>query len=374
MRFKVVSVAKQVGPSSMHWNDLYATLRQEHPGAAYPSLAIRFGLGQIRIRRADCRGIRRRYFEGGLLQSILFLRRLSSGRDKPIVVHNHTPVLIIALLAARMLGARFRIVSTQHNNWPNFRAHQRLFLWLSAFLSDVYVVCGKSVGKTVPSALIKTVKGRGEFLSIPNGVPSEQLEKYALVRSGNMSDRSTDCKTSTVIVAKMAPQKNCLHLIELIAAIPDLGHVTWLGDGQMRAELIKASARLGLDQRISFEGVVPRERVYEALTDHDFYLTASLWEGLSVADIEALAIGCLPLMSDIPQRREIAEATGVLLLPPADVQVWRNSVRHYASMTALQKVEIGLNLSRKACGAFSIRRMVTRYMEAYRRAAQGGGL
>lgn len=367
---RVISVAKVVMPSSMHWNDLYATLRQDHPGIAFPSLAIRLGWGKVKLCHADCRGIQRRYFQGGLLHAILFLRGLSLRQKEPIVVHNHTPVLMFALFAARLLGARFRIVTTQHNNWASFRAHQKFFLWLSALLSDVYVTCGKSVAETVPAALFNRVKQRGEFLAIPNGVPSEQLEEYAQVRFGEMSGRATDHETSTMIVAKMAPQKNCMHLLELISAIPELGHVVWFGDGQMRADLIAERARLGLGQRVRFEGVVPRARVYEALTEHDFYLTASLWEGLSVADLEAVAIGCLPLMSEIPQRREIAEETNVRLLPPGDLNVWRSAVQRYASMTHLQRAEVGLDLSRRACAAFSMDRMVTRYMNAYRQAAQ----
>lgn len=368
----VIHVAKQVGVSSMHWNDLYATTREQSPGIAFPTLAIGLSFVPFRFRRHNCADKRRRYFSAGLLSGPMLLAYLSRRSRIPLVVHVHTPVLIPLVLASRALCGRFSLVVTQHNNWSSFRFHQRMCLWLGTVFANVYVPCGKQVGKSLPPSVHKRLLARDGLRPIANGIPSARLRALGGRRyEAQVSRCKADHDRSTVIVAKMEPQKNCMYLLELVAAIPELGKVVWYGHGKLRKALVEKRSALGLEDRVEFAGIVPREEIYDALTKHDFYLTASFWEGLSVADLEAVAIGCVPLMSDIPQRREIAEATGVRLLPPADVEAWRNTVRHYAYMTALERAEIGLNLSRKACSAFSMEQMVTRYIEAYHQAAQG---
>lgn len=366
---KVISISKSVNPSSMHWNDLYSTLRVKYPGRSFPTLAIRLGWGRVKFRSEDCAGRRRLYLQAGFPQAVFFLRQLSRRYKAPLVIHVHTPVLAFAVLSARLLGGRFHVVTTQHNTWSGFRPHQKFCLWIASLLSDAYVGCGRQATETIPVGMKTRLRRRLRLFSIPNGIPSDILGKIAERRHVKMTGRDDGSDTKTLIVAKMAPQKNCMHLLELIAEIPELGKVTWYGAGKMHSRLLAERKRLGLEARVEFAGIVSRDRIYEALTEHDFYLTASLWEGLSVADLEAVAIGCLPLMSDIPERREIAAETGIDLLPQGGVEVWRAEVQRFAAMPFAERAAYGLALSERACRAFSLERMTESYMKTYERAA-----
>ena len=367
---RIINLAKNVGATSMHWNDLYGTMRRTHPGLAYPSLAVPLRIERLRTLSHYCSGVRRRYFQGGLLQAALFLKRLSKRRASSLIVHVHTPVLAVAIYLARLTGGRFKVLTTQHNNWDTFRLHQKLFLWLLSYASDAYVVCNKQVADSLPATMQKRLYGTDRLHSIPNSVPVDVMRYYAQRRFDRIISRQPKSQDArTLVVAKMSPQKNGIGLLRLIAAIPELGHITWFGDGPMREQLRAECEHLALCRRVAFAGIVSRERVYEALTECDFYITVSLWEGLSVADLEAVAIGCLPLMSDIPQRRYIAEKTGVLLLPGNNIEAWRSEVRRYVALSYEERAQAGAVFSARACSAFSQEEMVKRYVGLYAKTA-----
>ncbi|HNQ98448.1 MAG TPA: glycosyltransferase family 4 protein, partial [Trueperaceae bacterium] len=57
-----------------------------------------------------------------------------------------------------------------------------------------------------------------------------------------------------------------------------------------------------------FLGRVPRERVGEWLSECDAFVQPSLYEGLSLAVLEAMARGAPVLVSDIPANRDPIEA------------------------------------------------------------------
>ncbi len=364
---RVINLSKGVGSTSCPWNDIYGTMRAAFPGLAYPSLAAPLNTNKLRIKRERCSGVPRNYFQAGLPQAILFLRLLSRRNTDTLIVHLHTPILVFVFIVARALGARLKLVTTQHNNWANFKPHQKLCLRLAASLSQAYVACGREVKHSLPASVARAAKRKGGLYSVPNGIPSQLLGSYAERRYKWMAQRGPGSEEArTIVVARMAPQKNPMHLLRLIQDIPELGKVTWFGGGPLQEEVLRERDRRGLQSRVELAGVVSREEVYQGLVEHDFYLTVSLWEGLSVADLEAVAIGCLPLMSDIPQRREIAEAVGFILLPENDLEYWRRTVQGYISMTSKERGELGLAFSKSARRSFSREAMVSSYADIYR--------
>jgi glycosyltransferase involved in cell wall biosynthesis len=365
-RSRVVILTKTVGATSMPWTDLNPNVRRLAPGLTYPpiqSAPAQFG---VALKWRDCREQRRRYFRTGLLNAAVLLRSLSRKRDRELVVHVHTPILVVVILFARLIGGRFRVVNTQHNTWPNFRLHQRFCLWILSYVTSTYVGCAEQATESLPKHMRQRLERADRLHTIPNGIPADTMRQYAQQRReyhlGNSNPASAP---QTVVIAKMAPQKNGIHLLRLVRQLPELGQVTWYGSGKMLDELRAECSRLGLNERVSFAGVVPREDIYAALVRSDFYLTVSLWEGLSVADLEAVAIGCFPLMSDIPERRVIAEKTGLQLLPAEDVRAWQTQTRSYWAMTIEERTEIGRELSERACDVFSLERMIEAYLKLY---------
>lgn len=87
------------------------------------------------------------------------------------------------------------------------------------------------------------------------------------------------------------------------------------GDGSQRPRLEERARALGLGHAVVFHGRVPAERVERGLAEADLYLSVSQSDGTSIALLEAMALGAIPVVSDIPANRAWIEngANGVLV-------------------------------------------------------------
>ena len=362
---RVIQVVKAIGPTSSPWTNFYPTLRPSFPGLMLPPLQVNLTGLNASFKWQQCRSQQRKYLSLGILNGVWLLRRLSLRGSRPLVVHVHTPVLAIVPILALMMGAKFKVVNTQHNTWPEFRPHQKLALWCLSWVTRAYIGCAEQATASLPENMRNRLAKAGKLHAIPNGIPAEQLAEFAERKQQYMQLREGSEQAQTIVIAKMSPQKNGLYLLQLISQLPELGHVTWYGTGKMCDELHAERDRLGLQDRVTFAGVAPREQVYNALVLSDFYLTVSLWEGLSVADLEAVAIGCLPLMSDIPERKVIAERVGFDLLPLQDLASWRRTIGTYLSLSREERSTLIHRVSQATIAAFSLDSMVKKYVEIY---------
>jgi L-malate glycosyltransferase len=75
------------------------------------------------------------------------------------------------------------------------------------------------------------------------------------------------------------------------------------GDGPEREQLVTRARELGLDGKVAFHGQCPAEEVEEALAGADVYVSMAESDGASIALLEALALGPIPVLSDIPANR-----------------------------------------------------------------------
>ncbi len=128
-----------------------------------------------------------------------------------------------------------------------------------------------------------------------------------------------------LFVGRFDPEKGVHVLFEaldaLMPAYPDLT-LTMVGDGQDRAELEAAAARLG--DRIHFTGYLDQAGVAQALADHDVLVLPSFSEGLPVILMEALASGRPVVTTQVAGVGELVRhgETG-LIARPGDVETLR---------------------------------------------------
>jgi glycosyltransferase involved in cell wall biosynthesis len=74
--------------------------------------------------------------------------------------------------------------------------------------------------------------------------------------------------------------------------------------GYLKGELIKRRGELGLDGVNFVESPLDDASLYELLSKHHIYISASLWDSTSVSLLEAMALGLFPIVSNIPANRE----------------------------------------------------------------------
>lgn len=119
-----------------------------------------------------------------------------------------------------------------------------------------------------------------------------------------------------VFSARLHRQKNPLFAIEVMRILASEGkRMLLVGGGELEAEVRNVAAASGLDQAITFTGALPRQEALSAIREARLFLMPSLWEGLPIAPIEALASGVPVVGSDIPGTREVVThgETGFLI-------------------------------------------------------------
>ncbi|RKY26348.1 MAG: hypothetical protein DRP79_05045 [Planctomycetota bacterium] len=121
-------------------------------------------------------------------------------------------------------------------------------------------------------------------------------------------------------VGRLTEQKGHRYLIDaaapVIASLSD-AHFLFIGDGELRSELTEQARQAGLAAHIHFLGM--RKDVPDLLAAVDLFVQPSLWEGLSVALLEAMA-AAKPIVATAVSGTTQAMIPGEtgLVVPPRD--------------------------------------------------------
>jgi len=131
---------------------------------------------------------------------------------------------------------------------------------------------------------------------------------------------------------RIVSARSLLHLYRIDALLDALAvlrdedgldfHCDLLGDGPERAALEQQARRLGLTDRVTFHGAVTPATVEQHVGAADVYVSVSESDGVSLALLEALSLGPVPVLSDIPANRPWVNdgATGILVdIDAADI-------------------------------------------------------
>lgn len=94
-----------------------------------------------------------------------------------------------------------------------------------------------------------------------------------------------------------------LDALAILARRRDDWECTIFGDGSGREAAELQAARLGLAARVSFAGQRPADEVESALARASLYVSFAESDGASIALLEAMALGCIPVVSDIASNR-----------------------------------------------------------------------
>jgi len=70
-----------------------------------------------------------------------------------------------------------------------------------------------------------------------------------------------------------------------------------IGDGPLKERMREQIDRLGLNENIMLIGFTEEDRKYEILNDSRIFVLPSEREGFSLSTLEAMALGCVPIVS-----------------------------------------------------------------------------
>jgi glycosyltransferase involved in cell wall biosynthesis len=166
-----------------------------------------------------------------------------------------------------------------------------------------------------------------------------------------------------VAVGRLFPQKNHALAVRALAALP-AATLAILGEGPLRSELEQEAAAAGVADRVVLAGV--RTDAREIMGAADAVVMPSVWEGLSLTALEALAAGTPFVAADVPGLGDLVthERDG-LLVPGGDADTLAAALRR-----VLDDPELAARLGsggKRLAAAHTEERMVEQFLELYAR-------
>ncbi len=200
----------------------------------------------------------------------------------------------------------------------------------------------------------------GKITLVPNAVSLDQFPHDAIPISIRPADPAAP--PTVLTVARLDPQKGLHHLVAAAALLPE-ARVMVVGDGPERGALETLIAQLGLGDRVHLLGF--RTDIPELLAGCDLFVLPSLFEGLPLSILEAMAAGRAVVATAIGGNDEaVVDGVTGLLVPPADPQALADALR-----TLLREPErrrrLGEAGRRRAEAEFSATAMVRRVAAVY---------
>lgn len=105
-----------------------------------------------------------------------------------------------------------------------------------------------------------------------------------------------------VTTRRLEPVYNHSTIIEALTVLQSKNvdfQMTFVAGGGLLEKLKHQAEKAGLTDRVRFLGGVPKKEVVDILQSHDIFLSAPNRDGISVAQLEAMATGLFPIVSNI---------------------------------------------------------------------------
>ena len=102
------------------------------------------------------------------------------------------------------------------------------------------------------------------------------------------------------------PQR-VLELFAAIAAWQPQAQLVVANDGSLRPQLEQWVAQHGLQQQVRFVGRLSAQQQAAHYARAQWYLSQPESDSVAVSVLEAMAYGCIPLLSDLPANRELVQ-------------------------------------------------------------------
>ena len=171
-----------------------------------------------------------------------------------------------------------------------------------------------------------------------------------------------------VFAGRLTVQKNPVFIIEMLNRVKDFKwQCTFIGDGELKSQILAAIQEYGLEERFHLPGWVSPEDVNNYFRKADVLLMPSLSEGMPIVGIQALANGLILLGSKIGGFNDLVEdGYNGFLLPVKDLDTWVAHIRDFLN-DADYVLNLRINSLRKA-EEFNLESIVQQYLDLFEQA------
>ena len=204
------------------------------------------------------------------------------------------------------------------------------------------------------------------------------LSHYLELPLGTRQYENNIAAATITTIGRLEPQKaqhNFLHAAKIV--LEKHPHATFqlVGEGSLKGDLIEQATELGILDNVHFLGL--RDDIANILASSDIFVLTSLWEGLPLSAIEAMAAGRPQILSDVGGNRElIDDNVQGIIVPPNNIPALVTAIDRLLSNQDA-RLQMGKLARERAAKHFSIHVVADRYSQLYRTVCKqhiGGGL
>lgn len=200
-----------------------------------------------------------------------------------------------------------------------------------------------------------------KIAAIYNGVPMDAFFAVPPERPAAPGDGPV-----ITTLGRMTRQKAHADLLRaaklVLARRPDARFMI-AGNGYLMDELQHQAAELGIADRVAFPGM--RRDIPQALAESDVFVLSSLWEGLPVSAVEAMAAARPAVMTDVGGCAELVQ-NGVqgYIVPPRQPEALAEALLKTIEDPA-RRVAMGIAARERVRHDFDIRTLTAQYEALY---------
>lgn len=206
-----------------------------------------------------------------------------------------------------------------------------------------------------------------QVIAIPNGVPSDRVEARRS-RAEVRAELGIGDAFMILSTGRLAEQKGLEYLIRAAALLRrdmPAARIVLAGDGPLGRELAELVASLGLEDAVALLG--HRSDIGDLLAASDLVVLPSLWEGLSISLLEAMAAARPVVTTSIGSNREVTnDGEAAVLVPPKDPESLAAAIRSIATDETYRQA-LGMKGQQVQRERYTVSRMLDAYMGEYER-------
>ena len=297
--------------------------------------AILFNKGKL-LSELQRNGIPVSVYDEQRVMGFSLLRSLRRHFDewRPDIVHTHRykENLLGGLAAKSACGAV--VVQTIHGlderlrGWPRLKMaiYSQMNKAVTRAIADGIVCVSQDIAEQTTRMFPKITSAK-----IPNGIDLRTV-RPTVARDAKRKELGIGDETFLIGTAcRLMPVKGIEYLLQAVQFLSQRVGSERLklfiaGDGPLRSELQALACRLGIERCTMFLG--GRDDVYDLMSACDVYALPSLHEGVPMALLEAMRLGCAVVASNVGGIAEVVQdRISGWLVPPQDVPALADALR-----------------------------------------------